>query len=138
LHAHFSRSHLNVTALGISLPVFTPPRSTSDNSRPCAPVAPDLLTSLGCQSPCGGSQLLDPPMEGPWTAPGQPVCCLMTSESFGRHDNSRHRRGRFPGARIVTPVPARAGSVAHSRSEGVWPVLHEGRVLLEEGWAYST
>jgi len=44
----------------------------------------------------------------------------------------------FPGARIVTPVPVRAGSVAHSRSEGVWPVLHEGRVLLEEGWVYST
>ena len=74
--------------------------------------------------------------QGSAASPGI-LCCLMTSESFGCHDLSRHRWGGSAGEE----------SCCLGLSEGADPVtavtarrrldaLRDGGVLLDESWVY--
>ena len=65
------------------------------------------------------------------------LCCLMTSESFGCHDISRHWWGASAGWESCCFSLPERGCPGHCGGlQRRLDALHEGWVLLDEGWGY--
>ena len=65
------------------------------------------------------------------------LCCLMSSESFGCHGPSRHRWGGSAGEESCCFGLSERGCLGHCGGcRRRLDALHEGGVLLEEGWGY--